>query len=783
MLQPHAPTARAESTAESGRDRFLDAIKAVAVVRVVLWHTLSWVWLSWIPAMPAMFFANGALLDRSLGRTGWRVTLESRMRRLLLPFWVYGAASVAVMVVAGWRPAPVELLPWVVPVVDPVGSAWGAELWIPLWYVRAYLWFVVLSGPLRAATRRWPLPVVAASVAGVALLGRWEATETSVPMALGDLLAYTPFVVAGMLYHQRGAPRRGPCLLLSSAAAVVAVLFVRVPPGWDGVVNRSWVLTACVGVVGLAVALAYRDRIGGVRGRLGSVVDVVGRRALTIYLWQGFGLLAAAHLVRRAGLPSALTDVLSLAVVGVSLVAAVAVVGPLEDRAAGRLPRRDDRPPRFRGAGAAVLVVLVATTLAAAAPTVLPVDAGSVERALDDAPLSGRAVVARAAAVEASVAAGGAAPGAGPDGSGRSVDLDGSGLRPGAEVLGATVSATSPASFRAARPEDRLAAAAQEWLDTRADELAPVGFSSLDAAVVTADGREWSLRWDRDDAGGRVAVAPAPGPGVGRSFPWWSISKAATTAWLLRSVEAGRVRLDDDLARWVPESPRSADVTLEQLARHTSGLPRDEGLSFAVSTPVGDVESWYRDGELLFEPGTGFHYSRTGYHLLALALERSEDRAWTDAVSDLAGRAGAVLRFDDEGSTATEPTDPDGRGYRGGLWASGGIWSTPADAARFFSWLGRDGLGAASLESLTRFSSDPARWYYGLGVTPRCPCRVEGDRLRADAFGADGPGGSVATRLDGSATVVLVPDSWFEDGAPRRELFELESRLLEAAAD
>ena len=762
MLLLPTPTARADATAPPGRDRFLDVVKAVAVVRVVLWHTLSWPWLSWIPAMPVMFFANGALLDRSLGRTGHWATLGSRLRRLLVPFWVYAAASVAVMVVAGWRPGLPELLPWVVPLVDPVGSAWGAELWIPLWYVRAYLWFVLLAGPIRALTRRWPVPSVVASIVGVVALGRWEATGTSVPMALGDLLAYSPFVVAGMLYHQRGAPRPGRCLAAAAVGAAVAVLFVRVPPGWDGVVNRSWTLTVCVGVVGLGLATAARSRLGAVGGHWGRLVDLVGARALTVYLWQGFGLLAASHLVRRAGLPAAAADVLALVVVGAAVAAAVVVFGPVEDRAGRRGPRLHRATAAFRPAGAVLLVVLLSSTVAAAAPTATA-GAGPGERALDDAPLSGRAVVARAALVGDAIAGGSGGPvaGQGPAGSDR-VPAGGAGSVP--------------------PPEARLAAITREWISANAGSLAPIGFSSLEAAVVDADGRAWSLEWARDRNGGRVDVGPAPSPGAGDIFPWWSMTKAATTAWLLRSAEAGRVRTDDALSRWVPESPRSADMTLEQLARHTAGVPRDEGRSFAESTPLGDVEAWYRDGRLLFEPGTGFHYSRTGYHLLALALERAEGRSWSDAVTELGERSGAVLRFDDERSSATGPTDPDGRGYRGALWASGGIWSTPADAARFFSWLPRAGLGASSVEAMTRFSADPSRWYYGLGVTPRCPCAVDGDRLTAASFGADGPGGSVATRIDGRATVVLVPDAWFDDGAPRRELFDLESRLLEAAS-
>lgn len=747
MSQVTAPTTSIERRPTEGRDRFLDVVKAVAVVRVVLWHTLSWPWLSWIPAMPAMFFANGALLDRSLGRTGWWPTVRGRLRRLLLPYWVYASASVLVMVLAGWRPDATDLVPWVAPVVDPVGSAWGAELWIPLWYVRAYLWFVLLAGPIRMATRRWPVATVAVSVAGVVLLGRWQSSGAEVPMAVGDLLAYSPFVVAGMLYHQRGVPPRRWCLAAAAAAGVAAVAFVRVPPGWDGVVNRSWTLTFCVGVVGLGLVTAYRDRIGSVRGRWGRLVDVIGVRALTIYLWQGFGLLVAAHLVRRAALPPGIADVLALVTVGVVVLAAVAVFGPLEDRAGGRPQRLVNLPGSVRIIGAVVIVSLVAGAIVSTAPG--GAETGTAREAdRDELPLSGRAVVERAGLVE--------------------------------ESLAGTDAAPVPAPRSDAPVDQRLAAAAQLWLDDHAAPLATIGFSSLSAAVATDDGRVWSLEWGRDRPGG-LTVTPAGAPGEGPVFPWWSLTKAATVTWLMRSVEAGLVRLDDPLARWVPESPYAAEMTLEQLARHTAGLPRDEGLAFLVSTPAGDVGSWYRDGQLLFPPGEGFNYSRTGYHLLALALERAEDRAWSDSMRDLGERAGAVLRFDDEGSTLGEPTDPDRRGYRGGLWASGGLRSTPADAARFFRWVARDGLRPESLAAVTSFSLDPQRWYYGLGLTPRCPCREEDGRLAAAAFGADGPGGSVASRFDGTATVVLAPDSWFDGGAPRREFFDLESRLLAAA--
>ncbi len=75
------------------RDPLVDGLRTVALVRVLLWHALAWAWLSWVfPAMPVMFFLAGSLLATSLDRGGWARTALRRARRLLVPFWVFGAA-------------------------------------------------------------------------------------------------------------------------------------------------------------------------------------------------------------------------------------------------------------------------------------------------------------------------------------------------------------------------------------------------------------------------------------------------------------------------------------------------------------------------------------------------------------------------------------------------------------------------------------------------------------------------------------------------------------------
>jgi hypothetical protein len=74
------------------RDGFLDALRAVAIIRVVLWHAFGTPIISWVIAtMPMMFFVAGSLLHNSLEARPAGQVLRSRLRRLLVPFWFFGA--------------------------------------------------------------------------------------------------------------------------------------------------------------------------------------------------------------------------------------------------------------------------------------------------------------------------------------------------------------------------------------------------------------------------------------------------------------------------------------------------------------------------------------------------------------------------------------------------------------------------------------------------------------------------------------------------------------------
>jgi len=72
------------------RDRYIDTLRAVALVRVMTYHSFGWAWLPLLfPSMGIMFALAGSLVAASLDRSPgnpWRV-LRKRTVRLLPPVW------------------------------------------------------------------------------------------------------------------------------------------------------------------------------------------------------------------------------------------------------------------------------------------------------------------------------------------------------------------------------------------------------------------------------------------------------------------------------------------------------------------------------------------------------------------------------------------------------------------------------------------------------------------------------------------------------------------------
>jgi CubicO group peptidase (beta-lactamase class C family)/peptidoglycan/LPS O-acetylase OafA/YrhL len=678
MSPPEAPPEHpARSIAGSRtRDAFVDCVRAFAIVRVVAWHTLEWPALSYIAAMPVMFFVGGTLARPSFEHRSVPRAIRQRLRRLLPPLWVYGVTAWALFLLANAVSVgtligdPVHLLWWIVPLWDPTGPDNAVAWWAPLWYLRAYLWLVLLTPVLRramrsvgaAATVAW----LAAIAASIALL---STTDAAVPSQFEDLAVYGLFWGLGMALPEL---RIAFARLRRAGVGTFAVAFALAGAAWMiwqpvplGIVNASPMAELLFGVAWVGALLCFAPAIRRVAARawLRRPIATLNRRAVTIYLWH-CGAIALAHeLLDALDVDGPFAWVPLVALVGVGTSAFVLAAGPVEDLTAPRRP--EARPPTPRRAR------LTPRSLVAAATVPCVLLAAAVVPQLDLRNAEGAYVPA----------------------SGRGLDrlIDGEEAEPIEE------------------PVDPLAQAALgpvtvAELETLFDEWNEEwGLTGVVVSIGRSDGSGWSAAAGTDD---RTDLPMAPG----QTIPAHSITKSFTGALLLQLQAEGVIDLDQTLDVWMPEFPHAAHITLRQLAQHRSGLA-DTGEAPAAAIELAASEP------LSFEPGTDSRYSDTSYFLLGTVIERATGLRYEDVLRD---RLLVPL-----GLTGTTLSEVD-------RWSAGGITTTAADLVRWSTIYWGGGLGEVVAAEAHEINADNN---FGIGTFGFCPCTGHDDDYEAALYG------------------------------------------------
>ena len=141
------------------------------------------------------------------------------------------------------------------------------------------------------------------------------------------------------------------------------------------------------------------------------------------------------------------------------------------------------------------------------------------------------------------------------------------------------------------------------------------------AVLVIRDGeRVLQKTYGVADIATKTPITPAT------NFRLASISKQFTAMSILMLVDDGKLTLQSTLGDIYPTASAAvAPITIQQLLQHQSGLPDYEPLVPADGDQVhdGDVLALMLVAEALdFEPGTAYHYSNSGYAVLAMIVER-----------------------------------------------------------------------------------------------------------------------------------------------------------------
>ncbi len=372
--------------ATGNRDRVLDAVKAAALLAVVVGHSLAWHItpagsavnvlelnpglrvLTWIFQVLPLFFAAGAVSNAaSLGRTDPAHFRLRRTRRLVTPVLVYATFWTVVLL-------PLGLFS------DQVVGA-GRFLSQLLWFAGVYT-LVVVAAPV---TRRWasrPLLTLAVWFCVICLVD--AARIAGAPSAIGWL---NLLLVWGWL-HQLGyslpqlrqAPRSftgmGALLALGAALALAllgpystSLVTIGGDPELSNLSPPSVVLAlyGCAQVLALAAVWPVLARALS-HDRFWSIVALVGARGMGIYLWHiplvggAAGIaLATGWSVAPLSLPWWLVHV-AVVVVVVPLAWLIAGVAARGESKVNRLPRWFGLPPLFVGLAAGFIILNISVT-------------------------------------------------------------------------------------------------------------------------------------------------------------------------------------------------------------------------------------------------------------------------------------------------------------------------------------------------------------------------------------------------------------------------------------
>ena len=151
-----------------------------------------------------------------------------------------------------------------------------------------------------------------------------------------------------------------------------------------------------------------------------------------------------------------------------------------------------------------------------------------------------------------------------------------------------------------------------------------------------------------------------------------SVTKAFVAAAILRLETHGKLSTSDRIDRWLPDVPADkAGITIAQLLSHVGGIRRDVP-DIPDAAPRDDLVRAILAEPLADRPGGAFHYSNSGFDLLAAIVERASGTTFSAfARRELLEPAGMTAT-----GTANTPELPDGPAARGyNEWKEVAAWT------------------------------------------------------------------------------------------------------------
>jgi CubicO group peptidase (beta-lactamase class C family) len=272
-------------------------------------------------------------------------------------------------------------------------------------------------------------------------------------------------------------------------------------------------------------------------------------------------------------------------------------------------------------------------------------------------------------------------------------------------------------------------------------------------------------------------------------FRMASHSKLFTSTAIMQLRDAGKLRLDDPVSKYLPwfkvkpAEPDDPEITIEELITHSSGLSREAGAHWVTfEFPTQDeVRLYVTEHQAIYPPETRWKYSNLAVGIAGMVVEAVSGEKYADYVQHhifdpLKMSASSVDRKVDGLATGYGRLMPDGSRRTmpfvdaRGLGAATGITSNVEDMAKFVSLQFRHGkvggnqiLSTGALRDMHRVRVLESNWTAGNAIG--FAVTREKDKIYI-GHGGGYPGYRTQTliQLDSKVGVIVLTNE--DDGGP-----------------
>lgn len=121
------------------------------------------------------------------------------------------------------------------------------------------------------------------------------------------------------------------------------------------------------------------------------------------------------------------------------------------------------------------------------------------------------------------------------------------------------------------------------------------------------------------------------------TFKIGSLTKQFVAALILKLEEEGKLSTQSTLADFFPDYPRGAEITIDHLVRHTSGIPNfiffpDYEQFMNRSHSQQEMIDRFKNLPLEFKSGAQYNYSNSGYYLLGVIVEKVTGKTFSESL-------------------------------------------------------------------------------------------------------------------------------------------------------